>query len=98
VIKSLQPKRKLSLDAQLSKTLDTADHHLFSLRPIMPESLESQGFILGVIRVSFPKTFKTKNRKVNDYSVRYLILSNTFDLEPVSARAILKLALKYTLL
>ena len=92
------PKVIFYLPQRFPQNTDTDSHHFSSLGPVLPVSLESQGSALGVTRVSFPKTFKTRNRKVSGNLVCYPCTAKYLWLGSVSARAILKLSLKYTLL
>ena len=88
----------MHLPQRSPKNIDSDSHYFASLGLVLPVFLESQGSALGVIGVSFPKTFKTRNRKVSGNSVRYSCTVKYLWLGSVSARAILKLSLKYTLL
>jgi len=81
------PKVILHLPQRFPQNTDTESHHFSSLGPILPVSLESQGSALGVTRVSFPKTFKTRNRNVSDNSVRYSCIYCQIPLIGISERA-----------
>ena len=86
-------KSNFSLDARFFPTLKPMAIIFFTR--VLPESLESQGSALGVIRVFFPKIFKNKkNRRMSGNSVRYPCTVKYLWLGSVSAAAIFKLALK----
>ena len=85
-------KSNLSLDARFFPNAETDGHHFPYSGPAWVFRIP--GLCFRCTRVSFPKTFKTENRKMSGNSIRYPCTVKYLWLGSMSARAILKLALK----